>query len=125
MRFYIVVLAVAVGFSMTMSAQSPAWPPSPSHTTLPLWPHAAPGATPNPGQEMDVTTPKDNLVAGKPVIRLGNVSTPTVTLYTPTNTTPAPPLSFFPEAATGVSPSTSKAPKSAIGSTPSASPACC
>lgn len=30
---------------------------------------------------MDTTTAKDDLVAGKPVIRLGNVSTPTLTFY--------------------------------------------
>jgi acetyl esterase/lipase len=33
--------------------------------------------------EVDTTTAKDNLIAGKPLIRLGNVSTPTLTLYTP------------------------------------------
>jgi acetyl esterase/lipase len=35
----------------------------------------------NPGPEHDATTAKDNLVAGKPVIRLANVSNPTVTFY--------------------------------------------
>jgi acetyl esterase/lipase len=35
------------------------------------------------GPEMDTTTAKDNLIAGRPVIRLGNVSTPTITLYSP------------------------------------------
>src|SRR5207302_6263092 len=33
--------------------------------------------------EVDATTAKDNLVAGKPVIRLANVSNPTITLYAP------------------------------------------
>jgi acetyl esterase/lipase len=37
----------------------------------------------NPPPEADTTTAKDNLVAGKPVIRLGNVSTPTLTVYAP------------------------------------------
>jgi acetyl esterase/lipase len=31
--------------------------------------------------EVDTTTAKDNLIAGKPLIRLGNVSSPTLTLY--------------------------------------------
>jgi acetyl esterase/lipase len=44
-----------------------------------LWPHPPAGAAP----EVDVTTAKDNVIAGKPVIRLGNVSNPTITLYTP------------------------------------------
>jgi acetyl esterase/lipase len=30
-----------------------------------------------------MTTAKDNLIAGKPIIRLGNVSTPTLTMYSP------------------------------------------
>ena len=30
-----------------------------------------------------MTTAKDNLIAGKPLIRLGNVSVPTLTLYKP------------------------------------------
>ena len=37
----------------------------------------------NPLAEGDTTTAKDNLIAGKPLIRLGNVSAPTLTLYTP------------------------------------------
>ncbi len=48
-----------------------------------LWPHGAPGAEPNASPEVDTTTSKDNPVAGKPVIRLGNVSQPTLTVYTP------------------------------------------
>src|SRR5271168_5234979 len=60
------------------------WPPAPGHTMLELWPHGAPGAPANPAPEADTTTAKENLIAGKPVIRLGNVSTPTLTLYKPT-----------------------------------------
>ncbi|MGA7857681.1 MAG: alpha/beta hydrolase [Terracidiphilus sp.] len=62
-------------------AQQPAWQPAPGHLTLPLWPGTAPGAPTNLPPEADTTTAKDNLIAGKPVIRLGNVSTPTLTLY--------------------------------------------
>jgi acetyl esterase/lipase len=79
--FLVATLAV---FSTGLFAQQSAWPPAPSHTTLAIWPHAAPGATPNPASEADTTTSKDNLIAGKPVIRLGNVSAPTITLYAPT-----------------------------------------
>jgi acetyl esterase/lipase len=70
-------------------AQQAAWQPAPGHLTLPLWPGVAPGALAkgaqaNPPAEADMTTAKDNLIAGKPLIRLGNVSTPTLTLYKPT-----------------------------------------
>jgi acetyl esterase/lipase len=65
-------------------AQQPAWQPAAGHVTLPLWPKGGPGATTeNPPAEVDTTTAKDNLIAGKPLIRLGNVSTPTITLYKP------------------------------------------
>ena len=65
------------------SAQKPAWQPAPGHTTLKLWPHGAPGAPANSGPEVDTTSAKDNLIAGKPLIRLGNVSDPTLTVYAP------------------------------------------
>lgn len=58
-----------------------AWPPSAEHLTLSIWPGVAPGEQSNQPPEADTTTSKDPLVAGRPVIRLGNVSTPTLTLY--------------------------------------------
>jgi acetyl esterase/lipase len=51
--------------------------------TIPVWPGAAPGAPANPAPEKDTTTAKDNLIAGRPLVRLGNVSVPTLTLYKP------------------------------------------
>jgi acetyl esterase/lipase len=48
-------------------------------TTVPLQPAAS--SSFNPGPEHDTTSPKDNLVAGKPLIRLGDVSDPTLTFY--------------------------------------------
>ena len=50
---------------------------------LPLWPGTAPGDKEGMGPEKDQTKPTDGLVAGKPVIRLGNVSKPTLSLYQP------------------------------------------
>jgi acetyl esterase/lipase len=48
-----------------------------------LWPAGAPGEKGNLGEERDTTRPTDGLVAGKSVVRLGNVSKPTITLYQP------------------------------------------
>ena len=48
-----------------------------------LWPQGAPGEKGDLGEEKDTTQPKDGLVAGQPVIRLGNVSKPTLTVYSP------------------------------------------
>ena len=63
----LVILPVAV-----MSAEIP---------TLSLWPGAAPGDTNSIGEEKDTTKTTDNLIAGKRLIRLGNVSKPTLTIY--------------------------------------------
>jgi len=48
-----------------------------------LWPGKAPGETNVIGEEKDMTKPTDGKIAGKPVIRLGNVSTPTLAVYHP------------------------------------------
>lgn len=50
-------------------------------TPLPLWPGTPPGEKAALGPERDTTKPTDSLIAGKPVIRLGPVSAPTLTLY--------------------------------------------
>ncbi len=75
--------AVLMGLSSGLFAQKPAWQPGPGHLSLNLWPNGAPGAAANSAAEVDTTTAKDHLIAGKPVIRLGNVSTPTLTVYSP------------------------------------------
>ena len=77
------MVAILACGSAALFAQKPAWEPAPGHLTLALWPNGAPGAPANPPAEADMTTAKDNLVAGKPLIRLGNVSSPTLTLYAP------------------------------------------
>jgi acetyl esterase/lipase len=79
----LLISAVLLAVSTPLLAQTPPWPPSPDHLTMPLWPTVAPGAQPSSIPEGDTTTAKDNRPAGKPVIRIGNVSNPTLTLYTP------------------------------------------
>jgi len=74
------LLSALIVFSSLLFAQQPAWQPAPGMTTLNLWPHGAPGAPPNAGPETNSASTKDN-IAGRPIIRLGNVSTPTITLY--------------------------------------------
>lgn len=76
-------IAAVVVLSTSLFAQKPTWQPEPGHLTLDLWPHGAPGAAANAAPEVDTTTSKDNLIAGKPVVRLGNVSVPTLTIYSP------------------------------------------
>jgi acetyl esterase/lipase len=61
-----------------------AWPPSPDHVTLPLWPGTPPGAKTNLPSEVNVNGDGTKQMAGRPYIRLTNVSTPTLTVYKPT-----------------------------------------
>ena len=64
-----------------LSAETTAWQPSPPHTQVPIWPGAAPDAQPVPGPENTGTVTR--LVAGKPWVYVGNVSQPTMTVYSP------------------------------------------
>src|SRR5688572_18311239 len=46
-----------------------------------LWPNGAPGPEPKLEAERDLTKDTENKVAGQRLIRLGNVTDPTITLY--------------------------------------------
>jgi acetyl esterase/lipase len=78
----LVVAALAVS-SIHLLAQGAAWTPPPDRITLPLWPGVAPGEPANMPPEVDMNADKTHTMAGRPYIRLGNVSTPTITLYAP------------------------------------------
>jgi acetyl esterase/lipase len=67
-----------------VSAQTPAWQPSPGHTQIPIWPGTPPDARPGVGPEtVTSTTRSEDLVAGKPWTYVSNVSRPTMTVYSP------------------------------------------
>lgn len=83
MRKWMMCLGLIVSVPAGVFAQGTAWQPAPGHTQMKIWPNGAPGATASSTPEMDTTKPTDNLVAGKPLIRLGNVSVPTITVYSP------------------------------------------
>jgi acetyl esterase/lipase len=79
------ILAVAaVALSGISTFAQTAWQPTAGHTQIPIWPNAAPGpAIAANAAEVDTTTAKEPVIAGKPLIRLGNVSVPTITYYAP------------------------------------------
>lgn len=81
-RFLLSVATVVLACA-SLFAQTAAWQPASGHLTLNLWTHGAPGAGATTTPEVDTTTAKDDLIAGKPLIRLGNVSIPTLTVYAP------------------------------------------
>jgi acetyl esterase/lipase len=67
-----------------LSAQTPAWQPSPGHTQVPIWPAAVPDAQPVAGPEhAEAVTAARDLVAGKSWIAVEQVSRPTMTVYSP------------------------------------------
>jgi acetyl esterase/lipase len=51
--------------------------------TIPLWPNGAPGEKADVGPEVNTSKPSDRSVSGKPVIRLSNITNPTITIYRP------------------------------------------
>jgi acetyl esterase/lipase len=95
-RSALVLCAAIITSALCAVAQKPAWEPASGHLTLPLWPNGAPGAIANPPAEVDMSKPTDNLIAGKPLVRLGNVSNPTLTLYAPEGTATRPAVVVFP-----------------------------
>jgi acetyl esterase/lipase len=50
---------------------------------IPLWPHGAPGEKGGIGPETSGKSPTGRLVAGKPVLRVSNVTDPTITVFSP------------------------------------------
>ncbi len=81
MKFLMFALCVAFACG-GLSAQTPVWQPSPGHTQVPIWPRSVPDAKPVPGAEYSKLV-EGELVAGKPWVEVGNVSQPTMTVYSP------------------------------------------
>jgi len=80
------LLALCTVFSAAnVCAQTPGWQPSSGHTQIPIWPGAAPDLQPVNGPETVKTEVKDQ-VAGRPWTYVENVTTPTMTVYSPTGT---------------------------------------
>jgi acetyl esterase/lipase len=78
------IFALCVAFACGgLSAQTTVWQPSPGHTQVPIWPGAVPDAAAVlPAGPETVEVSKD-LIAGKPVTSVSNVSRPTMTVYPP------------------------------------------
>jgi acetyl esterase/lipase len=79
------IFALSILFALAggLTAQTPTWQPSPGHTQVPIWPGTVPDAQPVTGPETVTTSGKDDLIAGKPVVAVSNVSEPTMTVYSP------------------------------------------
>jgi acetyl esterase/lipase len=91
------IFALGVVFALGgPGAQTPAWQPSPGHMQVPIWPGAAPDAQPVAGPEVTTTSGKEELIAGRPVVAVSNVSRPTLTVYSPTGKNTGAAVVVFP-----------------------------
>lgn len=72
-----VIRCCSLGCALFFSAQT--W----AAEVIPLWPGRAPGVTNTVNTEHDTSEPGKRFVAGKPVIRLGEVSEPSITIFRP------------------------------------------
>ena len=93
---HLLVLACATCVLGSSLTQKSGWQPPAGHTEAPIWPGGVPDAKSAAGPEIDTTTSKEPLVAGKPVVRLGNVASPTITLYAPKDQNTGAALVVFP-----------------------------
>jgi acetyl esterase/lipase len=90
------VMTAVVGVGCGAWAQQAGWTAGAEYPVLTLWPHGAPGPNTTSGPEKDMTTAKDALVAGRPLMHLGNVSVPTLTLIRPKGTSTGAAVVVFP-----------------------------
>src|SRR5205814_2020164 len=65
------------------AAQENTWQPAAGLTQVKIWPGEVPDAKPAAGAERNVTTAQDRMTAGKTVIRVSDVVSPTITRYPP------------------------------------------
>lgn len=77
------VFVCSVG--VASAAGTTVWQPSPGHTQIPIWPGAAPDALPSHGPEF--FSPEEGL---------GNVTRPTITVYSPTGVNTGAAVIVFP-----------------------------
>jgi acetyl esterase/lipase len=80
----------------SLCAQGSGWPPAADHLTMPIWPSTPPGGPANLPPEADMNAAGTKTMAGRPYVRLGNVSTPTITLYKPKSTNTGAAVVVFP-----------------------------
>ena len=91
------IFALCIVFACgNISAQKFVWQPSPGHAQVPIWPGAAPDARTATGPEYAKSSGKDDLIAGKQVVEIDDVTQPTMTVYAPTGKNTGAAVVVFP-----------------------------
>lgn len=67
----------------SLVAQKFTWEPSAGHAQVAIWPHAAPDPQPVAGPEFAKSSGPRDLIAGRQVVEVDNVTRPTMTVYSP------------------------------------------
>ncbi|HSY43651.1 MAG TPA: alpha/beta hydrolase [Candidatus Acidoferrum sp.] len=95
MKSLFIILSLVLAPAL-LNAQTKVWQPSPGHTQIPIWPGTPPDANLEhlTGPET-VSTSKD-LIGGRPIKVVSNVSQPTMTVYSPTGTNTGVAMLVFP-----------------------------
>ncbi len=95
MKTLIFVLCVVFAFG-GLSAQTTGWQPSPGHTQVAIWPGVVPDAAAVVAAGPETAEMSTNLIAGKPWQFVGNVSRPTMTVYSPSGKNTGAAVVVFP-----------------------------
>jgi CubicO group peptidase (beta-lactamase class C family)/acetyl esterase/lipase len=96
MRKFLWMVFFLSGVSGATVAGQLGWQPPAGRPSLALWPRGVPGGSSHGASEADLSTGKDDLVAGNPLVRLGNVSNPTLTFFAPKGRTSGAAVVVFP-----------------------------
>jgi acetyl esterase/lipase len=73
--------ALCVLACTAVPAQKSVWQPAAGHTQIPIWPTMPPDPQPVAGPEFSKSSGKNDLIGGKPVVEVDNVTQPTMTVY--------------------------------------------
>jgi acetyl esterase/lipase len=80
----LLILSLCVVFTCGgLSAQTTVWQPSPGHTQVPIWPGTPPDAAAVVPPGPETAEISKDLLAGRPVQSVSNVTRPTMTVYSP------------------------------------------
>ena len=82
MKHFIFTLFVVFA-CICLNAQTNVWQPSPGHTQVPIWPGTPPDADVQHVTGPESVSASTGLVGGKSVLVVGNVSQPTMTVFSP------------------------------------------